>query len=317
MTPPSSSDPGQGPPPRVAVLLATHDGRPFLEEQLDSILGQRGVSVEVFASDDASTDGTWEILEARARAEPRLHLLPRGKTFGSAAPNFYHLLLSVDPRPFDAVAFADQDDVWYDWKLEHHMALLREKGVGGISSSVLAFWPDGREQVLEKAGAMRRLDHHFQSPGPGCTFLLRPDLVERVRSCLARPDTGAATYVFHDWLVYAIARDAGLGWHISERPSIRYRQHGSNEWGANRGLGALRRRMERLLDGSYGAWTSLLLHVTRCAAAATGAPPPPERISALEIALEGRRRLADRLLVAATHLRGIRARAPGPSGAAP
>jgi rhamnosyltransferase len=292
------------------VMLTTHDGARFLRPQMESILSQAGVDVAVHVSDDYSEDGTWELLQEWAQREPRIRLLSRERRFGSAAPNFYHLLLSVDPAGYDAVAFADQDDVWYDWKLEHHLALLREKGAGGVSSSVLAFWPDGREQVVEKAGALRRLDHHFQSPGPGCTFLMTPALVDVLRACLGRPETGAAGFVFHDWLVYAVARSCGFGWHISERPSLRYRQHGANEWGANSGLGAQRRRLGRLLDGTYGKWAGDLLHITRSAAALVGAPPPPEWISALQIAASGRRRLVDRLLVAATHPFGVRARDP-------
>jgi rhamnosyltransferase len=302
--------------PSVAVLLATHDGVQFLPEQVDSIFGQRGVDVTVFVSDDHSSDGTWELLEEWAGREARLRLLPRERRFGSAAPNFYHLLLSVEPSGYDAVAFADQDDVWYPWKLRHHLDLLTRHAVGGVSSSVLAFWSDGREHIIEKAGRMRKLDHHFQSPGPGCTFLVTRPLAEMLRSCLSREDTGAHTFVFHDWLVYAVARSCGFGWHISDRPSLRYRQHGSNEWGANTGPRAFLRRLRRLVDGTYSGWVENLLHITRSATALTGSPPPPTRVSAIRIAIDGRRRLGDRLLVAATHPLGVAARAPSaPEGA--
>ena len=57
--------------PRVLVLLATFDGRPFLPEQLDSILDQVGVDVEVLISDDGSTDGPLEYLRGRAAADAR------------------------------------------------------------------------------------------------------------------------------------------------------------------------------------------------------------------------------------------------------
>ena len=224
--------------PAVAVLLATHDGEPYVRPQVQSILSQAGVDVTLHVSDDGSTDGTRELVQEWAAQEPRIRLLPRAARFGSAAPNFYHLLLSVDPARYDAIAFADQDDVWFEWKLEHHLGLAKEHGVGGVSSSVLAFWPDGRERAVEKAGQMRRFDHLFQGPGPGCTFLITPALAEVVRACLSRPDLGASSFVFHDWLIYAIARSCGFGWHISERPSLRYRQHGSNEWGANVGMSA-------------------------------------------------------------------------------
>jgi rhamnosyltransferase len=291
-------------------LLATHNGFRFIRDQVDSILGQHGVSVDLVVSDDLSTDSTWETLVQWAQRDQRIKLLPRTHGFGGSAPNFYHLLLSVDPSRYDAVAFADQDDVWFDWKLRHHFDLLENLGVGGVSSSILAFWPSGRERPINKAGPMRRFDHLFQSPGPGCTILISPALAELVRVCLARPETGAAAFDCHDWLVYAIGRSGGFGWHISERPSVRYRQHSSNEVGVNYGLRAMRRRIEWLTNRTYEKWASSVLHVARSAAAIAGTVPPPDRISALQIALAGRRRLVDRLLIAATHPFGIRVAQP-------
>jgi rhamnosyltransferase len=301
--------------PRIAVLLATHNGARYLAELVDSVLRQRNVSVELMVSDDQSADGTWEMLQEWSGAEPRIRLLPREGRFGGSAPNFYHLLLSIDPARYAAIAFADQDDVWLDWKLAHHLELLRQHGVGGVSSSILAFWPDGRERTIDKSGAMRRFDHLFQSPGPGCTFLITPALADLVRNCLTRPEFGASTFECHDWLVYAIARTCGLGWHISDRLSVRYRQHGFNEVGVNSGLGAVRRRLRWIVDRTYGRWASRVLHVARSAAMMTGSPPPPETISAFQIALAGRRRLADRLLIAATHPLGVRAEGPDPAEA--
>ena len=124
--------PGVSPSPRIVVLLATHDAVRLVEAQVQSILDQKGVEVTVVVSDDGSTDGTWELIEGTARADPRVRLLPRRRRFGSAAPNFYHLLLEVDLAQFDAVALADQDDIWFDWKLGHHLELLRENAVGGL-----------------------------------------------------------------------------------------------------------------------------------------------------------------------------------------
>ena len=293
--------------PQIAVLLATYNGERFVREQIASIQCQEGVHVTIFASDDWSTDGTWELLHEAARADGRIIILPRKERFGCAARNFYHLLLSVDPLAFDAVALADQDDIWEPWRLLHHYSLLISRRVGGVSSSVIAFWPDGRVERMEKAGKMRRFDYLFQSPGPGCTFLLSRQLTNLVQLCLLQEEMEADKFVFHDWLIYAISRACGEGWHISERPSIRYRQHDANEWGANVGRRAVRRRMAHLLDGSYGGWASGLLRIVRSAAVLWGVDPPPERVSALEIALEGRRRTLDGVLISMTHPFGIRA----------
>ena len=84
--------------------------------------------------------------------------------------------------------------------------------------------------------------------------------------------------------------------------------------GANAGVIAARRRLGRLLDGTYRRWAGEVLHAAREAARLAGVSPPPERISAYQIATEGRRRLPDRLLLAALLPLGVRARGPDRPG---
>ena len=49
---------------RVQILLSTYNGEKFLEEQLESILNQKGdFSLKILVRDDGSRDGTLEILE--------------------------------------------------------------------------------------------------------------------------------------------------------------------------------------------------------------------------------------------------------------
>jgi rhamnosyltransferase len=49
--------------PRVAVLMATHDGILWVDEQIKSILDQESVHLTLFISDDGSVDGTYEFLK--------------------------------------------------------------------------------------------------------------------------------------------------------------------------------------------------------------------------------------------------------------
>src|SRR3982750_2765386 len=94
--------------PRITVLLATHNGRRWLPDQLASILDQQGVAVTVVALDDESTDGTPAWLAERAAADPRLVVLPSQGRAGSAAANFYRLIVSANADDADFLAFADQ-----------------------------------------------------------------------------------------------------------------------------------------------------------------------------------------------------------------
>lgn len=235
-------------PPRVAILLATHNGERYLREQLDTVLGQEGIDLSLIVSDDASRDGTRELLRAAAEADPRIRLLEPG-VFGGAAPNFYRLLTEVDLAPYDYVGFADQDDVWMPGKLAAHARLLREHAADGVSSNVTAFDAAGGRTLIRKDFPQRLADHLFETPGPGSSFLLTRRLALLVQAQLRNPASSARESVAHDWLIYALARSAGMQWVIDPTSTIDYRQHEANVVGANTGLQAARKRLRLTAEG--------------------------------------------------------------------
>jgi glycosyltransferase involved in cell wall biosynthesis len=61
--------------PTVSVVLSVHDDEPFLAECLESVLAQTGVSFEVIAIDDGSTDGSAVLLDAYAARDARLRVV--------------------------------------------------------------------------------------------------------------------------------------------------------------------------------------------------------------------------------------------------
>jgi rhamnosyltransferase len=226
---------------RIVVLLATHNGVRWLDEQVHSILNQEGVTVRIVALDDGSTDGTIEWLADFAAREPRFTVLPDDGTAGSAAANFYRLIAAAPQREGELVAFSDQDDIWRPGKLARHAALLAT-GVDGVSSSVMSFDSSGRTSLVRKDYPQRRFDFLLESPGPGCSFLITGRLASLAAEVLAN-DENARAVQFHDSLVYAIARGHGWSWHIDGEPSVDYRQHDANVMGSNVGV---RQGFERL-----------------------------------------------------------------------
>ncbi len=238
-------------PPRVVVLLATYDGLRWLGEQVDSILAQEGVALELVVSDDMSSDGTWEWLQDRALSEPRLVLLPRERA-GGAAANFFRLLREVDLTGDPLVALSDQDDVWLPGKLAGQVARLVRDGADGVSSNVTAFDAAGGRALLRKDFPQRRLDYLFEGPGPGCTFVLSTRLAAQVQTLVCRHGDVAAGVDFHDWLIYGLCRARGWRWSIIAEPTVDYRQHETNAFGANltvrsavHRLGLVRRKWHR------------------------------------------------------------------------
>lgn len=95
----------------VSVAMATYNGIAYLEEQMDSVLSQLEEGDELVVSDDGSTDGTRERLEAYAEADGRVRVLD-GPQAG-VIKNFEHAIAACRG---DVIALCDQDDTWMDGK---------------------------------------------------------------------------------------------------------------------------------------------------------------------------------------------------------
>lgn len=294
----------------VAVLLATFNGLRWLPEQVESILKQTEVNVLLFVSDDLSSDGTWAWFQELAATDKRVILLPRAQKFGSAAVNFYRLIVDANLAECDFIAFSDQDDIWKLDKLRRHIDVANKGGFDGVSSNVAAFWPDGKTISIVKSQSQRELDYIFGSAGPGCTYLMTPWLVSTLRDLLMDNNSGANRVALHDWLVYAICRAAGRRWYIDDMAMVRYRQHETNEFGANHGLRAKLSRLKRLTSGWYRSETTKILNVCMVVK-----PSEPEyeklsralcakgllsRLRLLLYVHRARRRMADRIMLAAS-----------------
>ncbi len=72
--------------PRVSVVVPAYNNADFIEETVESILGQTFTDFELVIADHSSTDGTWERLQ-RFADDPRVRLL-RTPAGGGAPANW-------------------------------------------------------------------------------------------------------------------------------------------------------------------------------------------------------------------------------------
>lgn len=237
--------------PRVCVLLATHNSSAWLREQLQSVFDQESVTVSVVASDDSSCDDTPQTLSDWSK-DHRLTVLPApGERYGNAHRNFVRLIVEAPTADAEYIALSDHDDIWLAHKLSRAVLRLSETGASGYSSNVTAFWPDGRQRLIDKAQPQRTFDHLFSSPGPGCTFVLPQHVFIQLRTWILSRLEQVRTFCVHDWLIYAYVRERGLRWCIDEQSTMLYRQHEGNEMGANAGWGPAWRRVQYVRSGAY------------------------------------------------------------------
>jgi len=234
-----------------AVLLSVYNGAKFLHEQLDSILSQKMVCVHIFVSIDRSIDDSLKIIESYMERFDNITLLPYGEIYGSAAKNFFRLILEADvSSDFQYIALSDQDDIWAEEKLYRAASIMQKKSCSGYSSNLSAFWPDGRQELIVKNKSITNLDFLYESASAGCTFCLSFALYSGLKDFLV--SCSEKDYISsHDWLIYAYARFSGERWCFDDKAPIFYRQHENNVAGVNVGFFAKMKRIKSLTFGWY------------------------------------------------------------------
>lgn len=234
---------------KVAVLMAVFNGRQWIDEQVTTILEQKNILVHLYISVDISTDGTYEWCKELEKRCCNVTVLDYGEYFGGAARNFFRLISDVEYSGFDYISFADQDDIWMQYKLFNATEILRHESFSAYSSNVIAFWPNGRKILVNKSQPQREWDYLFESAGPGCTFVLTIELVHLLVSVVAKNRKLIQDIYLHDWFIYALARSSGYKWFIDIEPSMLYRQHEGNQVGMNNGFNAVISRFKMILAG--------------------------------------------------------------------
>lgn len=205
----------------ISVAMATYNGAPFIEAQLNSILSQTLPPDEIVVCDDGSADATRDILSRIAAAEPRVKLHFNEKNLGFR-DNFFKAIALCKNQ---VIALADQDDVWLPQKLELLAPMLENHDL--VCSDLVAIDTQGNEIARSVAQyENRRPDPLFgcllyRNFVTGCTTLFRKELAENP------PPQGER---YHDWWLALLAsRRNGIGY--LDQPTVLYRQHGKNDTG--------------------------------------------------------------------------------------
>jgi glycosyltransferase involved in cell wall biosynthesis len=226
--------------PRIDVLLATCNGQAYLAAMLDSLLAQTLVDFRVVVRDDASDDGTLEVLRQYVpRFGDRLHILSDEQGRLGVVKNFEHLLSwAVQQGPADWFAFADQDDVWLPEKLAMFAAtakgLIRDPEIPRVIFSDLQVVDRNREVMAPSFW-------RYEGIQPGderLSLLLSRNVVTGCASMVNRRLADMALpfpsdVVMHDWWCALIGGFGGM--HRVDSPLVQYRQHAANVVGAQNG----------------------------------------------------------------------------------
>lgn len=244
----------------VAILLCTFNGCAFLKEQIDSFIAQTYQKWTLYISDDGSSDGTLSLLEhyQDLMAAKRIQVF-HGPQSGFAE-NFMSLIRNEKIKA-DFFAFSDQDDIWFEEKLErsirkleslpsHYPAMYCSRTrLIDKNRKIIGFSPDFKQAPIFQNALI-------QSIAGANTMLINGatrDLLNQIPNSM--------TIVAHDWVTYLLTTACGGNVIFDSEPTLDYRQHDGNVIGANSGFKERVRRLGKLIDGRFSRWSDSNLQI--------------------------------------------------------
>jgi len=126
----------------VSVVMPVHNARPFVDESIRSILNQTLQNFHFIILDDASTDGSNEIIERWLSKDSRLEFHQTDTCLGLTGSS--NLVVSKATTPF--VARMDADDISHPDRLKRQVELLqRNPEIGAVGTLCTGIDASGRE----------------------------------------------------------------------------------------------------------------------------------------------------------------------------
>lgn len=142
--------------PVISVVMPVHNALPYLEESISSILRQTLDNFEFVILDDASTDGSRELLQAWAQKDNRIKLHRSDKQLGlSASSNAV-----VRKASLPILARMDADDIAHPERLQKQWEVINTRPdvavIGtlcdGIDASGRVVRPRDRWRLVRRSG---------------------------------------------------------------------------------------------------------------------------------------------------------------------
>lgn len=215
----------------VAVMMSVYNGDKYIKEQVDSIMAQKGVSVDLYIRDDGSDETSRDVIASLKEIYNNI-FITHGRNLG-IKDSFLTLVKDV-PDTYEYYAFSDADDVWLPNKLQRAVSMLLK----GKSKCAQAYCSQISlvDAELNFLGYGRRLNRPISLSNAlvecrmsGATAVFNRELI------LIAKSLDYSDAVMHDAWMNLLAAAFG---EVTFDPEshILYRQHSSNADGGRRSL---------------------------------------------------------------------------------
>lgn len=219
-------------PGLVSALVPTYNQAAFVRETVASVQAQTYEKLQIVVADDASTDGTPDVVATLAREDPRIELLRAPVNCGITV----NCNAALAAARGEFVAWLGGDDLWLATKVEKQLRVFAaDPQVSLAGTDVEVFFEDGSPPHVVRCGVMSRGGTLADFVGaashiPTSSFMYRrsamPDLAfdPRLRvvsdwlfnvECAARGRLGYVPEVltrYRRWAGNVTAAGAGRAW---------------------------------------------------------------------------------------------------------
>ncbi len=203
----------------VSVAMASFNGIAHIQEQIETILCQLQDGDELVVSDDGSTDGTREWLDALARQDARVRVLD-----GPRQGVIRNFEAAIGACKGEWIFLADQDDVWMPDKREEVCRCATQTGAVLVMHDARVV--DAQRQLLHPSFFALRVcrtgfvQNLLKNSYIGCCIAFSRQLLPYILPF----ENGIP---MHDqWIGMQAERHGGVA--LLEKPLLEYRRHEDN-----------------------------------------------------------------------------------------
>lgn len=219
--------------PLISVLMPAYNHAAFVRAALDSVLQQSWSHLEVIVIDDASTDSTWQVLQAHQQecADPRVHLFRNEHNLGSHGT--LNAALAQARGAF--ISIINSDDLYHPQRLAACHAALDSSGADLLGTDMHLIDNDGavvsHHWWIDAYTALKSVWTQTQDwPATllaGNVFMTTSNFFLRRRWFNEVGGFDNLRYVLdYDWLLRGLCHGLRLAW--LEQPLLQYRLHAAN-----------------------------------------------------------------------------------------
>ena len=212
----------------VAICMTTYNPSPkMFKRQIDSILNQTHQNLILIINDDCSNEDIFLEIKKIVKNDKRIKLFQNQRNLG-----FYYNFekcLTLVPDGIEYVAFSDQDDFWYDYKIqtlleefdEDTMLVYSDMNIVNKNSEIISntYWKN-RDNNYSKLNLLL-----FANTVTGAASIFKRKVVKK---SLPFPEKIGDSY--HDWWIACVALTMGKIKFV-DKPLYDYYQHKRNVLG--------------------------------------------------------------------------------------